>query len=418
MRQEVAVSVPSRILLMSGEFSAAQALRHPVRFKFLDGLRALGALGVASLHIHVYGPLHDPAMSVLPDWVQTALAHGWMGVQVFFVISGFVIAHSLRNVRLTPAKGAEFLARRYLRLSPPYWVTIAVVTLLMFLPFHWHHDDSMAERPTGIELLLHLVYLQDVFGKQNISTGFWMLCIEMQFYIFYALLLGLAQTVTFRGGAGEGKQEGGGVKPAGWLWFFWAPGIVLLFFYHPAPHVEEWINAVDFTLDAWAPYFFGVIAFGIITYAALENWVPKWMFWSYAAVMLQRFAVEWYFYDLIGKEIAVGLLAGVSIYLAGRLGQMDRWLNVWPLQYLGRISYSFFLIHYAVSFVVKTLGYNLTAGNPWAAVGWMALSFAASIGAAHVLYVFVEEPAARLSKRIGERRSLGPASAPQSAPQS
>ena len=64
------------------------------RFAFVDALRGMAALGVAAYHIFRYGPLAAAAEPVLPNAVNGALHHGWIGVQIFFVISGFVIAYA------------------------------------------------------------------------------------------------------------------------------------------------------------------------------------------------------------------------------------------------------------------------------------------------------------------------------------
>ena len=99
-------------------------------------------------------------------------------------------------------------------------------------------------------------------------------------------------------------------------------------------------------------------------------------------------------------EIVVALTAGVTIYLVGRRGHLGDWLTGGPLQYLGRISYSLYLIHYATSWVVVSIGCSLTPDNPKAAVLWMAGGVVASIGAADLFYRCVEAPSLRLVKRL------------------
>ena len=64
---------------------------------FVDGLRGFAALGVVVYHISRYGSIAAAARSVTPNWLATLLKHGWVGVQMFFVMSGFVIAYSLRR---------------------------------------------------------------------------------------------------------------------------------------------------------------------------------------------------------------------------------------------------------------------------------------------------------------------------------
>lgn len=377
--------------------------RPPARFAFLDGLRAIGALGVAAYHIERYDPLATAARSVVPEWLQTIPQHGWMGVQVFFVISGFIIAHSLRNVRIDWKSGPLFVLRRYLRLSPPYWVTIVFVTALTIFAVKHLDDNSLGPIPSPGVYLTHLLYFQEIFGDENISTGFWMLCIEMQFYALYALLLWAAQ-----------RLSGGGTVPKAWpmILCFWLPGLMLLYCYHPNPFVETLMPDIEHSV--WAPYFFGIIAFGIVTYAVLERWMPEWTFWSYAGMMLARLVIETTKYQIFSKEICVGLLAGLSIYACTKANAMHRWLNVRWLQHIGRISYSLFLIHYGVSWVVKVIGREITGDNPIAAVAWLLLSLGLSLVAAHSLCLTVEEPSARFARRFGEGK---PHSTCDAAPQ-
>ena len=66
---------------------------------------------------------------------------------------------------------------------------------------------SIENLPSWPQLALHAVYLQNVFGYDNISVGFWTLCIEMQFYLLFALLLGVAQQLTMRFGGRQGKAS-------------------------------------------------------------------------------------------------------------------------------------------------------------------------------------------------------------------
>ena len=93
----------------------------------------------------------------------------------------------------------------------------------------------------------------------------------------------------------------------------------------------------------------------------------------------------------------------LAIYLIGRAGRLSTTLNWAPLQYLGRISYSLYLIHYPVSHIVVNAGYELTGDSPWAAFGWLLLSVLLSILAAHFLYLLVEAPTARLAARLKPR---------------
>src|SRR5688500_3864296 len=100
------------------------------RFIFIDGLRGIAALWVALFHLYSGGPNAPVLASLTPGILDAALRHGYLGVEVFFVISGFVIAHSVGSRPVTRDFALRFAARRSLRLDPPYWLTIILVVFL------------------------------------------------------------------------------------------------------------------------------------------------------------------------------------------------------------------------------------------------------------------------------------------------
>ena len=112
----------------------AEKLAGEKRFAFIDALRGLAALAVALHHIFRYGPLPESALKIVPQFLANVLFRNEgrrMGVPVFFVISGFVIAYVLRNARIDARYLRTFAVQRFLRLGPPYWFTIALVVALL-----------------------------------------------------------------------------------------------------------------------------------------------------------------------------------------------------------------------------------------------------------------------------------------------
>ena len=175
------------------------------RAKYIDALRGIAAFGVACYHIERYTPLKGIAREVLPAALVNLIGHGWCGVQVFFVISGFVIAYSVRQARVTPGYFLNYALRRSVRLDPPYWSTLAFV-LLVHATLHLHlgwvspldvpepYESEVSWKLIG----LHVAYLQDICGYGNLSAGIWSLCIEVQFYLLYVGGLGIAQCLPVR----------------------------------------------------------------------------------------------------------------------------------------------------------------------------------------------------------------------------
>jgi peptidoglycan/LPS O-acetylase OafA/YrhL len=348
------------------------------RFQFVDALRGLAALMVAAYHISRYGPLAHAAEQQWPDAVRLALKHGWIGVQIFFVISGFVIAYSLRNARATPGFIGQFAVRRSLRLDPAYWATILLVLLLSTLLPESFAEPASADPLSIGQLATHLGYLQNVLGYENLSVGFWTLCIEVQFYLLFVVLLGVAQ---WSAGCGPGGDRACYRR----LLAVFGPLAVASLFYFGRQRGT----------DAWLVHFFSMFFLGMLVCWSLEGKIARGWLWAFAALMAASLAIHW------TLDITVALVAGLSIYLVGRVGHLHDWLSARPLQYLGRISYSLYLIHYPTSCVITAIGYQATGDASGPAALWLMVSLTASLGAAHLLYLLVERPSLELSRRIG-----------------
>ena len=376
------------------------------RATFIDALRGIAAFSVACYHITRYGPLPKPAREFIPGVLQIWFDHGWTGVQVFFVISGFVIAYSVRNVRVTPGYLANYALRRSIRLDPPYWTTILFVLLLHAILYLHLGFVSPLDVPSKFEcpitwhlLVAHVLYMQNILGYfqsklgleiyDNLSVGLWTLCIEVQFYLLFVVGQGVAQRFPYRG-----RKEPADAGPVGLLTVFAPLALMSLFVWNG-----------DYNNDMWIIRFFCMFFLGASAWWALDGRIPAALFWIYVAAFAGRILMQvteagWS--DDLTIGLTAALAAGVSTYVAGRLGRLGSWLNVGVLQYLGRISYSLYLIHFPASYVVTTLCLQVSGSSPSPAVAtlWLALGLASSVATAHVMYVFVEAPSVRLSARF------------------
>lgn len=367
------------------------AVPHQERFRFIDGLRGIASLGVACYHITRYGPVAGSARLTIPTSLQFLCDHAWVGVQVFFVISGFVIAYSVRKARVTPSYLANYALRRSLRLDPPYWSTIAAVLLLHLLLTQFAGVVSPLDVPSPLNPSLsprlvgaHLLYLHKILGYDSLSAGFWTLCIEFQFYLAYVATLGLVQWLTR---CTPRLPE--------WCW----PASI---FGGAAVASLVWWN-LDRGYENLVLYFFCLFFIGIAAFWSVSNQAPHWIFWLYAALVLARLMATNAFQGFTQSlELKAALVCGVSIVLLGRAGRLATALD-WPwLQYLGRISYSLYLIHFPVAHVVTTLS-ERWLGNPLTpplAAMTLLVALLASLFTAHGLYRLVEAPSVRLANRF------------------
>ena len=119
------------------------------------------------------------------DWIAR---NGFVGVEIFFVISGFVIALSVSKGAPTPAYFGRFVLRRSIRLDPPYWTAILLELLLLHLTLRLFAGHPVT-LPSTAQLVSHVFYLQDLLGYGNIVPIFWTLCYEIQFYAFFVGLV-------------------------------------------------------------------------------------------------------------------------------------------------------------------------------------------------------------------------------------
>jgi len=157
----------------------------------MDGLRFVAIAMVVCFHLNGYlaakWPLHHPGTLPQSSWLaQTALA-GFRGVELFFVISGFILALPFAAHRLTGAPQPslrKYYLRRLTRLEPPYFVTLFVLFALAVLVQGRSASDQLPHLGASLLYLHNLIY-----GSASSVIGVaWSLEIEVQFYLLVPLL--------------------------------------------------------------------------------------------------------------------------------------------------------------------------------------------------------------------------------------
>lgn len=356
---------------------AAEAKGHG-RFAALDGLRAVAAFSVALWHYQSSVPQLDAR---LPGILSRAIGHGNVGVEIFFVLSGFAVARSLLGTYVDARALGRFMLRRTVRLDPPYAVTLALVVVLALVsPAYW------PVRPTVGRVLAHLFYLQGVLGMPNLLGIFWTLALEIQLYLAFALLYGLAQRARLA------RADRPGATEHAWSGVLAGSALAATAFLL-APHSPAWI--VFFV--PWWPVF----CLGVLTERALR--LPGARPWL-AATVLVLLASGWWRIQ-IGALAALGTV--VVLCLAAAIAPVGRLLAARPLAALGLRSYSFYLLHSLIGgMALNALAARLPRSVAWDVVR-LAAAFAASGAAAWLLWRLVEVPAQRLARRIDLRRRRG-----------
>ncbi len=145
----------------------------------LVGLDHLRAFAICYVFFYHYGGIFAH-----PDWVHDIAQFGWTGVDLFFVLSGFLISSQLFAKIATAKKISlkEFFIKRFFRIIPPYLVIVALYFLFPLL----------RERESPAPLWKYLTFTQNLgldLRTQGTFSHAWSLCIEEQFYLFMPLIL-------------------------------------------------------------------------------------------------------------------------------------------------------------------------------------------------------------------------------------
>ena len=379
------------------EFDAPEVDTAPVaapkrspRYESLDMWRGLCCLMLVVFHTtmqtarHYFigesGTVNGPASLGL--WIAS---RAWVGVPIFFVISGYCIMATL-HARQKKGGVIEFAKRRFWRIYPPYWIAIGLSTIaILALNARWGnitHDGvftvPLPQSMTGWEWLGNLTLTESwrhcVFGGDatQLLPNTWTLCYEEQFYFVAALILMFAprrifaaaavvtgvvlvgKTIAWKAGADvKGSLFDGG-------WFQIAAGILLYYRVNKAtPLQKHLIHAV---------LVVGVLI-SLRNPARLLEFDPNGDVERFVACSFALLASFLYPYDQTMRKSA--------------------WLT--PLRFVGGMSYSVYLMH---PLIAKSISYGLfrsgVQGNTETLLIVLPLCLVASLAGAYVFHRLIE----------------------------
>jgi peptidoglycan/LPS O-acetylase OafA/YrhL len=158
------------------------------RSHLMDALRVAAAHVIVLHHLASYGPLAAMLEQAWP-WLAGVLYHyGRFATQVFLVMAGFLsmqgLMSSTRNASL-----AGRLARRYLRLVPPFLLAISGVALVVTLLRPAIDQDWLTAPPTVLQWLTHALLIQDLVGQPAMTVGAWYVAIDFQLFVTLNVLV-------------------------------------------------------------------------------------------------------------------------------------------------------------------------------------------------------------------------------------
>ncbi|MFI8949183.1 acyltransferase family protein [Streptomyces sp. NPDC053750] len=167
----------------------------PRRLYVIDGIRLLAALMVAAHHYagtwradRPGNLIWDRPVSEIMPTVFRVASYGWIGVEIFFVISGFVISGFVICMSCWGRTPRQFFVSRVIRLYPAYWFAVLfTTTVLIAVPGVW-------ERLRLREVLLNLTMLQAGSDVPNVDGVYWTLWAELRFYLLFLVVVAMGLT--------------------------------------------------------------------------------------------------------------------------------------------------------------------------------------------------------------------------------
>ena len=349
----------------------------------LDGLRGAALVLVMVAHLYRF----EPSNAFL-HWLNRLFGSGWMGVDLFFALSGFLITRLLLAERDSPTRYRDFYMRRALRIMPAYYAYLLLVFLLL-------RPDLAKDWALTFALFAQNLVLvgNDGVGPWRGLDHLWSISVEEQFYLLWPLLLYRIPQQHLR-------------------WFCltvialaWPLKLLLLrgdwplaFYVIPASRMD-------------------VLAAGALAAVLWGQLAPNALFWKLLGPSLlgMFLLLIVLFFELEGFGMhKPGVMAAISVLLAPALAGLVlaasqarrfpllcRVLRVKPLFFLGRYSYGIYLTHLAWAEAVHAplhrallqyLPVNATVLLSGSAILLLA------IGSSLLSYHLIEEPALRLKR--------------------
>lgn len=293
----------------------------------IDLFRFIAAITVVLHHYLFRGHAADNKSPLAFEEFAGIFKYGYLGVNFFFIISGFVIVLSIRDLSLK-----KFIVSRITRLYPAYWFC-AVLTFLVISFF-----GAPIFQTSFPQLLANLTMFHSYLGYDHIDGVYWSLVVELQFYLLIAIFLIFNQFIK--------------LKFDHLIWFWLGITVLHLFF----KNVLLFRAAYYLLILEWSSYFIA----GIIFYQIFKEGIKVrhiillliCFVLSLKGAMLQIDKVEQHYHTSFSPYIICSAITAFYILMflvtTGRL----QVINSPKMLQLGLLTYPLYLIHQNIGYII------------------------------------------------------------------
>ena len=292
------------------------------RFYEIDLLRFLAALAVVLYHYTFRGFAEGGYSPVEYPIIGDFFKYGLYGVQLFFIISGFVIL-------MTASKRdtANFVISRITRLYPAFWVCVSLTAAFIL----WKGGELF--QVGLVQYLLNLTMISGFAGVEMVDGVYWTLLVEIKFYALIFVLLLFGQ-----------------IKRIEWFLVFWL-GLTAFSMVAPLPKIVTFLFLTD-----WSPFFIAGALFYLVRQSGVSLMRGAMLCISLLLSLGQNLKEIKHLEVLYKSEFSpyissVVILACFAIFLMISLGMTSK-LNSQKLIKLGVLTYPLYLIHQNIGFMV------------------------------------------------------------------
>jgi peptidoglycan/LPS O-acetylase OafA/YrhL len=323
----------------------------PIHFHSIDALRGFAALAVCLYHL-TNGFLHPT------NWLRIINEYGYLGVDAFFVISGFVVPYSFAQKNYTLVQFSSFFKKRFIRIEPAYWVSMAIIIVKDCLA-RLVEDYRFFEFPpwTIKSVLLHFIHANDIFHENWLVTPYWTLAIDWQFYIFIALIFFIVN------------------RPEWWVRY---PLYALII-------ASKWWFYTEAS-KPWLPYFGLIFLPGIIYFHYKRGYIKQWECYG-------LWLVSYYFiYLKMGPNHFWAILFSCAL--------IEFFNKKYAITaFFGKISYSMYLTHIFAGWWFCVVAMHILQ-DEWFTTIVVVVGVVLSIYFAKLFYDKVEAPTQEWARKV------------------
>lgn len=289
-----------------------------MRIKTLDAFRGLAAISVLLFHYTTrYDQIFDSNF-ILSFWF------GWLGVPVFFILSGFVI-----HLTIDRSKDfKEFLKKRFYRLYPTFWISIIITLIFIYFSTLKNYTRFSLDK---VDIIMNFTMFHQFFGFKHIDGAYWSLLPELLFYLLMAFLMVLGFLKRF------------------YLVNSFLLALCTIHFFHPLRIVGKILD-----LDYVLLFFIGICFYRLKNNTSLKL--------EHFFIILNLIIASFLYQKVQpSNSLYIILFSFTVIVVVYYLFLYDklRWMgNIKLLIFLGNISYALYLVHQNIGYVIINIFEN------------------------------------------------------------